>query len=119
MAERALRSAARRRERWLRSVWRHELLSVRVAVATATHHSWKSHAVVGRQTEPAATSAAPAPVVEYIAPGPIFCAAPAPVIEHVAPVPVVKYTAPAPVVYAAPGPVTEYILHAMQPFHRS
>ena len=60
MAERAVRSAARRRERWLRSMWRHEQLSVRLAVATATHHSWKSHAVVGTQTEyvaPACTSA--------------------------------------------------------------
>ena len=60
MAERAVRSAARRRERWLRSVWRHEQLSVRMAVATATHHSWKSHAVVCSQTEyvaPACTSA--------------------------------------------------------------
>ena len=60
MAERAVRSAARRRERWLRSMWRHEQLSVRMAVATATHHSWKSHAVVGTQTEyvgPACTSA--------------------------------------------------------------
>ena len=49
MAERAVRSAARRRERWLRSMWRHEQLSVRMAVATASHHSWKSHAVVGTQ----------------------------------------------------------------------
>ena len=60
MAERAVRSAARRRERWLRSIWRHEQLSVRMAVATATHHSWKSHAEVGTQTEyvaPACTSA--------------------------------------------------------------
>ena len=60
MAERAVRSAARRRERWLRSMWRHEQLSVRMAVATAMHHSWKSHAVVGSQTEyvaPACTSA--------------------------------------------------------------
>ena len=60
MAERAVRSAARRRERWLRSMWRHEQLSVRMAVVTATHHSWKSHAVVGTQTEyvgPACTTA--------------------------------------------------------------
>ena len=60
MAERAVRSAARRRERWLRSMWRHEQHSVRMAVATATHHSWKSHAVVGTQTEyvgPACTTA--------------------------------------------------------------
>ena len=41
MAERAVRSAARRRERRLRSMWRHEQLSVRMAVATASHHSWK------------------------------------------------------------------------------
>ena len=35
MAERAVRSAARRRERWLRSMWRPEQLSVRMAVATS------------------------------------------------------------------------------------
>merc|ERR1711916_273804 len=44
--------------------------------------------------------AAPAPVVEYIAPAPAVVAAPAPVVE---------YIAPAPAVYAAPAPVVEYI----------
>ena len=112
MAERAVRSAARRRERWLRSMWRHEQLSVRMAVATATHHSWKSHAVVGTQT------AGSAPVTLYVAPAPavapfstpaVTYEAPAPVVGHVAPTPPVTYEAPAPVVgYVAPAPAVTY-----------
>ena len=50
MAERGSQSTACH-ERWFRSMWRHEQLSVRVEVATATHRSWKSHAVVGAQTD--------------------------------------------------------------------
>ena len=130
MAERAVRSAARRRERWLRSMWRHEQLSVRMAVATATHHSWKSHAVVGTQTAgpapvtkyvapalavapfstPAVAYDAPAPVTEYVAPTPaVTYAAPAPVVGYVAPAPAVNYAAPAPVIdYVAPAPSVTY-----------
>ena len=130
MAERAVRSAARRRERWLRSMWRHEQLSVRMAVATASHHSWKSHAVVGTQTEYAGV-AGPVPVTEYVAPAhavapfsspAVTYEAPAPVFEYVAPTPAVTFAAPAPVVgyvapapavtYAAPAPVIDYVAPA-------
>ena len=40
-------SAVRRRERRLRSFWRHEQLSIKMALASASHHSWQSRASVG------------------------------------------------------------------------
>ena len=40
-------SAVRRRERRLRGFWRHEQLSIKMALASATHHSWQSRASVG------------------------------------------------------------------------
>ena len=40
-------SAVRRRERRLRVFWRHEQLSIKMALASATHHSWQSCASVG------------------------------------------------------------------------
>ena len=114
MAERAVRSAARRRERWLRSMWRHEQLSVRMAVATATHHSWKSHAVVGTQT------AGPAPVTKDVAPAPAVAPFSAPAVTYEAPAPVFEYVAPTPAVtYAAPAPVDGYLrLHLLSPMLR-
>ena len=109
MAERAVRSAARRRERWLRSMWRHEQLSVRMAVATASHHSWKSHAVVGTQTEYAGV-AGPTPVTEYVAPAPAVAPFSTPAVTYEAPVPVIEYVAPTPAVtYAAHAPVVGYV----------
>ena len=54
MTERAsyvatLNSARRRRERKLRSMWRHEIASIKMAVLCATHHSPQrcAHAQVG------------------------------------------------------------------------
>ena len=112
MAERAVRSAARRRERWLRSMWRHEQLSVRMAVATASHHSWKSHAVVGTQTEYAGV-AGPAPVIDYVAPAPAVAPFSSPAVSFEMPAPVVEYVAHAPAVtYAAPAPVVGYVSSA-------
>ena len=107
MAERAVRSAARRRERWLRSMWRHEQLSVRMAVATATHHSWKSHAVVGTQT------AGPAPVTKDVAPAPAVAPFSTPAVTYEAPAPVFDYVAPAhSVTFAVPAPVIDYVAPA-------
>ena len=112
MAERAVRSAARRRERWLRSMWRHEQLSVRMAVATASHHSWKSHAVVGTQTEYAGV-ADPVPVTEYVAPAHAVAPFSSPAVSFEMPAPVVEYVAHAPAVtYAAPALVVGYVSSA-------
>ena len=112
MAERAVRSAARRRERWLRSMWRHEQLSVRMAVATASHHSWKSHAVVGTQTEYAGV-AGPVPVTEYVAPAHAVAPFSSPAVSFEMPAPVVEYVAHAPAVtYAAPALVVGYVSSA-------
>ena len=112
MAERAVRSAARRRERWLRTMWRHEQLSVRMAVATASHHSWKSHAVVGTQTEYAGV-AGPVPVTEYVAPAHAVAPFSSPAVSFEMPAPVVEYVAHAPAVtYAAPAPVVGYVSSA-------
>ena len=112
MAERAVRSAARRRERWLRSMWRHEQLSVRMAVATASHHSWKSHAVVGTQTEHAGV-AGPVPVTEYVAPAHAVAPFSSPAVSFEMPAPVVEYVAHAPAVtFAAPAPVVGYVSSA-------
>ena len=41
-------SAVRRRERRLRGFWRHEQFSIKMALASATHHSWQSRAVSWR-----------------------------------------------------------------------
>ena len=125
VAERAMAgAAARRRLRYLRSMWRHEQLSVNMMPASISHHSWESRESVGVQTDaasteffaPAAATAAPtpvtvnvvpaptvmfdesAPVIEYLAPAPAFSsAAPAPVTEYVTPAPAHTYTAPSPV----------------------
>ena len=71
-------------------MWRNEQFCVRVAVATATRHSWKSHGVVGTRTDFAAISAAPAFVVLYIIPDPSVHAisSQASVDGYVAPAPV-------------------------------
>ena len=92
-------SAVRRRERRMRSWWRHEQASVRMTLITACHHSFqRAHRVdqgaqVGapwvhdfEMSEPSDDST----VIEY-------CTAPAPVIEHVSStpaVPVIGYVTP-------------------------
>ena len=109
MAERAshvalLCSARRRRERQLRSVWRHEQLSVKMAVSCAVHHSAQRfcfHAVVqtvdfsnmSDDESNVSGYVTPTPVVERPAP-----VAPAPVIEHVASAPANKFVTSAPVI---------------------
>jgi hypothetical protein len=56
---------------------------------------------------------APAPVLSYYSPPPVYGAAPAPVVSYYAPpvtysVPAVSYYAPAAVSYYAPAPVVSY-----------
>ena len=131
-------SARRRRERRIRSFFRHEQLAVQMAVVSAQHHSAQRCCSVATQTGdevPATTAASPmvgyvdpapvspAPVFEYVAPTPaVTYAAPSPVVEYVAPTPAVTYAAPSPVVgyvaptpavtYAAPAPVIGYVAPA-------
>ena len=49
MAGRASGAAVRRRERRLRSAWRHEQLSVAMALAAAAHHSAQPNAALRGQ----------------------------------------------------------------------
>ena len=44
-------AAFRRRERRLRSFWKHEQYSIKMALACATHHSWQCRASVGVLTD--------------------------------------------------------------------
>ena len=131
-------AALRRRERRLRIFWRHEQCSIKMALASAKHHSWQYGASVGVQID-----AAPSPVDEYVAPAaapfaataditqllepPIpdkfvalvtadTCTERSPVIEYMTPGPAVSYTAPAPEIEyvpddtnAAPAPVIEHV----------
>ena len=124
-------SSARRRREWrLRAAYRHEQMSIRMVVAAMCHHSWdKSGGSAPGVTytdacmQTVSVSAAPAPVVEYVAPAPaVSCAAPASVDEYLAPAPAVTYAAPAPadeffapspaVSCAMPAPVDEYFAPA-------
>ena len=101
----ALNSARRRRERKLRSMWRHEIASIKMAVLCATHHSAQrcAHVDQGVQVgvpwthdfEMSETSDE-SPVAEYVAPAPaVVCDGPAPVIEYMSSTPVIEYVAPA------------------------
>ena len=64
----------------IRSFWRHECMAVRMALATAAHHSSSRVSSASTQTE---YVAGPAPVTEYVAPAPaVFDAALAPVTFH-------------------------------------
>ena len=103
-------SARRRRERRIRSFFRHEQMAVQMAVVSAQHHSAQRCCSIATQTDdfvPAATYAATAspaataasPMVEYVDPAPFVApAAPAPVFEHMAPAPVIENIAPVPAV---------------------
>ena len=86
-------AAKRRRSRRYRSIWRHELMAVKMATVTACHHSAQRLAATHAATQ---TDAAPALVVEYIAPAPAVHAAPAPVYVSTATTqaPVTEYVAP-------------------------
>ena len=78
-------ASRRRRYRRLRSFWRHECMAVRMALATAAHHSSQRVSSAFTQTE----YVAPAPVTE--------CVVPAPSSSSAAPAPVIEYTASPPV----------------------
>ena len=56
-------ASRRRRDQRLRSYWRHECVTVRMALATAAHHSSKRVSSASTQTEYVAA----APVTEYVA----------------------------------------------------
>ena len=102
----------RRRERRIRSVFRHEQKEVQMAVVSAQHHSALRCCSIATQTDdfvPAATCAATAshaaiyaataasPMVEYVDPAPVVThAALAPVIEYVSSASVIECVAPAP-----------------------
>ena len=118
-------SARRRRERRLRTWFRHEQFAIRCGLASAKHHSHMRVASVAMQTDDevlAATCAAttaPAPVVEYVMSAPAATPdLPVPVIEYVAPASAVTFDEHAPVIdcvapahavtFAAPVPVIEY-----------
>ena len=60
-------ASRRRRDRRLRSFWRHECMAVRMALATAAHHSSLRVSSASIQTE---YVAGPAPVTGYVAPAP-------------------------------------------------
>ena len=94
--------AVRRRERRVRSWWRHEQASVRMALVTAGHHSFRKAAgiEVGVQTGTILV-----PVTEYVAPAPaVVSDVPATVIEYMSSAPVIGYLAPAPAVsYSSSG----------------
>ena len=110
-------SARRRRERRIRSFFRHEQVAIKMAVVTAQHHSAQRCCTIATQTvdspsvieyvapAPAVTYAAPAPVVGYVSSAPsVTFAAPASVFEYVAPAPVFEYIAPEPAVsFVAPS----------------
>ena len=85
--------------RHLRSHWRHEQFSIRMALASAAHHSHMRVAKMATQTDfvLAATYAATASSSSLATP--VSPDAPAPVIKYVAPTPdvttVTEYIAPA------------------------
>ena len=109
-------SARRRRERRIRSFFRHEQMAIKFAVVSAQHHSSQRCCSVATQTgdgvPPVACAASAAsPMVEYVDPAPVVApvmevVAPAPAVTYAAPVPVDGYVAPTPAVTcAAPAPV--------------
>ena len=103
-AESAMAGAAvRRRQRFLRSMWRHEQLSLKMMAASMSHHSWQSRESVGVQTD-----AAPTPVVEYVAPAGAPCAVTADITQLMEPPIPDKLVAPVSPEYVTPAPVDFY-----------
>ena len=99
-----LNSARRRRERKLRSMWRHETASIKMAVLCATYHSAQRCAHVDQGVQvgvPWTHDFDESPVVpplltEYVVPArAVACDEPAPVIEYMSSAPVIEYVAPA------------------------
>ena len=117
-------AARRRRDRRLRSWWRHEQQSIMAAVTTAWHRSRdggpRCASVATQTTDFFAMNisdiydegfASPVPVTEYVtlAPADTYTEL-SPVIEHVTPAPVDVYTAPARVIdHVAPSLEIDYI----------
>ena len=108
-------AARRRRERRLRGHWKHECLSVRMAVAAALHHS--SGERVGAAAE-VAVQTEHAPVTEHVAPAPdVIMSPPSSAIEYVAPAPgrarktrhFENVTSEHTVTYAVTSPVSGYV----------
>ena len=110
MAERVTGAAARRRERQLRSMLRHEGQTVATEVSTAPHHSRD----VGPSPRAATFTDActqTAPAAEWIAPPPAAYTTPTASV-HAAPAPVIEYVAPAPVpsnLFEHPIPVVQVV----------
>ena len=106
-------SARRRRERRIRSFFRHEQMAVQMAVVSAQHHSAQRCRSIANQTDdslPAATYAATASAAATYA-----ATAASPMVEYVDPAPVVTYAAPAPVIeYIAPAPAMTYVAFSQQ-----
>ena len=96
----ALSAAKRRRERRLRCHWKHECLSVRMAVAAARHHSSGREGVEGetydapRRQKPPPTGSLPAPLSEVAGRQEVLVRH---VVEHMADVCPVVQTLDAPV----------------------
>ena len=128
-------SARRRRERRIRSFFRHEQMAIKLAVVSAQHHSSQRCCSVATQTgvevpatvyaataSPVAACAASAASLmgEYVDPVPVVPApvfgsvAPAPAVTYSAPVPVFEYVAPAPVFGFAPAPAGSFVAPSQQ-----
>ena len=58
-------AAKRRPDRQYRSFWRHELMAIRMAKATACHHSAQKRSAATHAATHTMAYAAPAPVVKY------------------------------------------------------
>ena len=99
----------RRRERRIRSFFRHEQMAIKMAVVSAQHHSAQRCCLIATQTDDyVATSATASPAAIYAA-----TLAPSPVIKHVIPAPAVPHGAPDPVIeYVSSAPVIEYMAPA-------
>ena len=114
LAERAMAGAAvRRRQRFLRSMLRHEQLSLQMMAASMSHHSWQSQESVGVRTD-----AAPTPIDEYFAPADAPCAATADITQFLEPPIPDKFVAPVPAdTCTAQSHMTEYVTPAPVDFY--
>ena len=122
-------SARRRRERRIRSFFRHEKMALKLdhssqrccSVATQTGDGVPATVYAATASLVAACAASAAsPMVEYVDPAPIVLApvfgsvAPAPAVTYSAPAPVFEYVAPAPVFEFAPAPAGSFVAASQQ-----
>ena len=99
-------SASRRRERRMRSWWRHDQAAVSMVLATAYHHSFRRFGVPWVHHVEMSEASDGSPVIEYVAP--------ARAVTHDKPTLVAEYVTPAPdVTYATPATVIEYASPAL------